>query len=125
MFIPQLQDQFQKYEANREKHRTTIEALEAAVAAHIAQPPSPPGSPRIPTRDYILEELEEPIVDMVRTHTKPLIETMRSQVEELLRIQNKEMYDLFSSKLTLTLRTVETISGRIGAPERPNTVVGP
>ncbi|KAF9464713.1 hypothetical protein BDZ94DRAFT_1190609 [Collybia nuda] len=120
-----FQDKLQRFEANREKHRMTIEALEAAVSAHVAQPPSPPGSPHMPTHDHILEELEDSVVDMVRAHTKPLIETMRSQVEDLLRIQNKEMYDIFSSKLTLTLRTMEAISGRIGVLERPSIVPGP
>ena len=108
-----MEKQFQDYVTEREKDRRTIEALQAALAAHIAQPPSPPSSPRIPTQSYVLDLIEEPLLDVVHTSVKPLIDDLRAEVEGMLRSQNTEIYETVWGKLSLTLRMVETISGRI------------
>jgi len=108
-----LEKQFQDYVTEREKDRRTIEALQAALAAHVAHPPSPPRSPRIPAQNYVLDLIEEPLLDVVHTNVKPLIDDLRAEVEGMLRNQNTEIYETLWGKLSLTLRMVETISGRI------------
>lgn len=79
----------------------------------MAHPPSPPRSPRIPTQDYVLNLIEEPLLEVVHTSVKPLIDDLRTDVEDMLRNQNTEMYETLWGKLSLTLRMVSTISGRI------------
>jgi hypothetical protein len=115
----------QGYEERREIARTETEALEAALAAHVAQPPSPPGSPWMPTRDYILAEIEAPVSDMVHSHVQPLIETLRADIQKLLGIQNQQLYENLWPKLSLTSQVVETLSRRIEPVNRQNVVPGP
>ena len=111
--ILQLERRFQNYVEEREKDRNAVEALKAALVAHVAHPPSPPRSPRIPTQDYILNFIEEPLLEVVHTNVKPLVDDLRSDVEHMLRNQNTELYETLWEKLSLTLRMVEAISGRI------------
>jgi hypothetical protein len=108
-----MEQRFQDCVEEREKNRNAIEALKAALAAHVAHPPSPPRSPRIPAQDYVLNVIEEPLLDVVHSSVKPLIEDLRSEVVDMLRNQNTEMYETLWGKLSVTLRLVETISGRI------------
>jgi len=75
-----MEQRFQEYVEEREKNRNAIEALKAALAAHVAHPPSPPRSPRIPAQDYVLNVIEEPLLDVVHSSVKPLIEALRSEV---------------------------------------------
>lgn len=107
-----LERRFKDYVEQREKDHRAIEALQAALAAHIAHP-SPPRSPCIPTEDYVLNIIEEPLLDVVHSTVKPLIDNLRTEVEDMLRNQNTEIYQTLWGKLSLTLRMVETISGRI------------
>jgi hypothetical protein len=109
----QLERRFQDYVAEREKDRRALEALQAALAAHVAHPPSPPRSLRMPTQDYVLNLIEEPLLEVVYAGVKPLIDSLRNDVEDMLVKQNTEMYETLWGKLSLTLRMVETISGRI------------
>jgi hypothetical protein len=52
-------------------------------------------------------------LEVVFTSVKPLIDDLRAEIENMLRSQNTEIYETLWGKLSLTLRMVETISGRI------------
>ncbi|RDB21045.1 hypothetical protein Hypma_011611 [Hypsizygus marmoreus] len=109
----QLQQQLQGYIQTRERDRSTITALEAALEAYVAQPPSPPVAPQSITPENLLHFVEEPLLDMVRANVQPVVQGLRDEVQEMLREQNQEMFKTLWGRLATTLRMVETISQRI------------
>jgi hypothetical protein len=112
-----MQQRLQGYAEAREKDLMEIAALNAALSAHIARPLSPPASPRIIPPEYILQVIEEPLLESVRSNIEPLIHELRTNIQDMLRTQNAEMYDTLWGKLSLTLRMVEAISARISQRE--------
>lgn len=80
------------------------------------------------THDQIIHLMDEPLLDIVRAHIRPLLEQLRNKVQEMLSTQNSEMYKVLWGKLSLTLRMVETISKRLeridqgSASAAPNVV---
>jgi len=112
-----MQQRLQAYADAREKDLKEIGALNAALSAHITRPPSPPASPRTLPPEYILQVIEEPLLESVRSNIEPLIHQLRGSIQDMLCTQNAEMYDTLWGKLSLTLRMVEAISARISQRE--------
>ncbi|KAG6818106.1 hypothetical protein H0H87_000011 [Tephrocybe sp. NHM501043] len=112
----EMQKKFQLFQESREKDRRTISALEQAIEAYtrVSAPSPVPGL----THDQLVELLEEPLQDSVRTQMQPLIEALRGQVQDMLKTQNAAMYKSLWSKLALTLRMVESISKRLERIDR-------
>ncbi|KAF8077937.1 hypothetical protein FPV67DRAFT_1463491 [Lyophyllum atratum] len=119
--VAQMQQQFQSYTDSREQDRKTVNALEATLQAYMNHPPSN-AVPSL-THDQLVVRMQEPLVDIVRATVRPLIETLRDQVQKMLNCQNQEMYKTLWSKLSLTLRMVETISQRIERAEQTGAKV--
>lgn len=57
--------------------------------------------------------IEDPLLEVIHSHLKPVVENLRSSVESTLNKQNVEMYESLWGKLSLTLSMVETISSRM------------
>ncbi|KAG5727973.1 hypothetical protein E4T56_gene19408 [Termitomyces sp. T112] len=116
----EMRDKFQKFEEQRQKDLKTIAALEEAVKMYTDHSPQPaiPGL----TQDQIIHLMDEPLIDIVRAHIRPLLEQLRNKVQDMLNMQNSEMYSALWGKLSLTLRMVETISKRL---ERVDQGSGP
>ncbi|KAH0583863.1 hypothetical protein H2248_009459 [Termitomyces sp. 'cryptogamus'] len=116
----EMRDKFQKFEEQRQKDLKTIVALEEAVKMYTDHSPQPaiPGL----TQDQIIHLMDEPLIDIVRAHIRPLLEQLRNKVQDMLNMQNSEMYSALWGKLSLTLRMVETISKRL---ERVDQGSGP
>jgi hypothetical protein len=96
-----------------ERDKKATEALSAALAVHLAHPPSPPPSPTSLPQEYILQILDEPIQDSVRAHIKHLLERLRTDVENMMRAKNDELYGTLWGKLTLTLKMVDAIARKV------------
>jgi hypothetical protein len=90
-----------------EDNKRETEALNAALAAHLANP-----FPMIP-QEYILNELEEPIQMSIRQHIQPLLNDLRSNVEALVQTQNQQLYGSLWAKVKITLRMVDAIARKV------------
>lgn len=90
----------------------TLTALNDALSAHTTRPPSPPASPRTLPPDYILQFIEEPLLESIRSNIEPLVEEFRSNIGEMLRAHSTEVYETLWAKLGLTMRLVETVSAQ-------------
>ncbi|KII88492.1 hypothetical protein PLICRDRAFT_161638 [Plicaturopsis crispa FD-325 SS-3] len=107
----ELEKALQEFQEAHEKQRAEMNTISAALAAHLARPPSPPTSPISP--EYILQAIEQPLTDSVHAHVQPLIDNLREQIGELLKARNAETYATLWNKLTMTLRVMETLSARV------------
>jgi hypothetical protein len=93
--------------------KKATEALSAALTAHLNRPPSPPSSPAVIPQEYILQILDEPIQDSVRAHIKQLLNRLRTDVENMMRTKNEELYGTLWGKLALTLRMVDAVARKV------------
>lgn len=96
-----------------ERDKKAAEALSAALAVQIANPPQPAPSPTALPQEYILQILDEPIQDSVRAHIKHLLNRLRADVENTMRTKNEELYGTLWGRLTLTLKMVDTIARKV------------
>lgn len=62
---------------------------------------------------YLLETLREPLLDSVRNEMRPLVEQMRSNVEELVAEKNKLVFEATWTKMAQTLHVLMKIKDRL------------
>jgi hypothetical protein len=111
--------QIKEYAKAHEKNMKEIRALNAAVSAHLARPPSPPPLPIHIPPDFVIQSVEATLLDSARATVQPLVDDVLKHVEETLHAQHTELYDTLWAKLDLTLQMVEAISERIGGVDLP------
>jgi hypothetical protein len=95
-----------------ERDKKAADALGAALAAHLANPPPLPPPTTIP-QEYILQILDEPIQDAVRSHIKHLLDRLRTDVATLMRTKNEELHTTLWGKVTMTLKMVDAIARKV------------
>ena len=109
-----MERRLKEYISTREANVHIIQTFEQALNAYIAQPPSPPSTPlNLPPFEYILQSLEEPMVQSVRTHVIHVVEELRKDLENMVRTQNAELYSTLWNKITVTLKVLDMIQSRI------------
>jgi len=109
-----VERRLKEYISTREANVHIIQTFEQALNAYIAQPPSPPSTPlNLPPFEYILQSLEEPMVQSVRTHVIHVVEELRKDLENMVRTQNAELYSTLWNKITVTLKVLDMIQSRI------------
>lgn len=86
------------------------DALNAALAAYLACPPSPPP---IPPQEYILQLLNSPIQEAIRAHLRPILDSFRTDVETMMKAHNQEVYGTLWAKVKLTLRMIDAIARKV------------
>jgi len=96
-----------------DRDKKAAQALSAALAAHLANPPTPAASPTSLPQEYILQILDEPIQDSVRAHIKQLLNRLRTDVENMMRTKNDELYGALWGRLTLTMKMVDAIARKV------------
>lgn len=101
----------------QEKNKREITALSAALSAHIARPETPPPSPQLLPVELVLQAVEAPLLHSVRRSVTSLMETLRSDIATMLQERNAEMYQSLWSRLSLTLRVVESLKEQIDREE--------
>ncbi|KAF8163749.1 hypothetical protein B0H34DRAFT_696674 [Crassisporium funariophilum] len=111
--VLQVEQRLQEYTSTRETNARTIQTFQAALAAYTSRPPSPPASPRMPSSTYILQSLEEPLVQAMRSNIMPVVEEVRGQMEKLVQAQSEELYKTLWGRINMTLKVLETIQSKI------------
>lgn len=93
-----------------------MEALNAALQAYIARPPSPPPvlppvplPPTPPDLQTIVETVRPRVIQSVRENIIPMLEELKESVQAMTTKQNMQMAQNVMNKLQLTLKTVEVI----------------
>ena len=113
IFLDQAQRQLSECKINQTENTRKIETLKLAVKAYLSRPASPPPTPTIPPPAFVLQVLEEPLTQAVRTTVQPLIEELRNDVEKLVKANNSELYSTVWEKLSHPLRVLELIRARV------------
>lgn len=110
-----MERRLQEYISKRDANVHVIQTFEKALNAYTSRPPSPPATPlnMIPSFDYIIESLEEPMKESLRSFLVPAIEDLRKDVEDMVRTQNEELYSTLWNKMTVTLKVLEMIQSKI------------
>jgi hypothetical protein len=114
--MTQLEQKVYQITQGRNQFVTAVEALKAAHAAHVARPASPPVSPTLPQIDFIVQTIQDPLLEAARSAIKPMLSSMRDNIQALLEERNTEMYQMLWKKLSLTLKLVEALSARLTPP---------
>ncbi|KJA24239.1 hypothetical protein HYPSUDRAFT_65728 [Hypholoma sublateritium FD-334 SS-4] len=109
----QLEERLQGYIATQKTTSATLDTLRTALKAYTTRPPSPPMSPAPVAAPYLLETLREPLLDAVRNEMRPLVEQMRTNVEELVAEKNKLVFEATWTKLGQTLHVLMKIKDRL------------
>ncbi|KAF8967279.1 hypothetical protein BDZ97DRAFT_544160 [Flammula alnicola] len=115
--VLQIEQRLQTYTAAQQSSSDTLDTLKAALKAYTARPPSPPLSPKLPSPSYLLQSLEEPLIDALRMSIRPLVEEVRGDVETVMGNKNRELYTTVWPKIEYTLKILDTIQRRIEAGE--------
>lgn len=111
--MAQLEQKVYQITQGRSQFVTAVEALNAAHAAHVARPASPPLPPTLPQIDFIVQSIQDSFLEQARAAIKPMLDSMRENIQTLLQERNTEMYQTLWKRLSLTLKLVETISARL------------
>ncbi|KAF8963252.1 hypothetical protein BDZ97DRAFT_1040158 [Flammula alnicola] len=113
--VLQIEQRLQAYTAAQQSSSNTLDTLKTALKAYTTRPPSPPLSPKLPSPSYLLQSLEEPLIDALRTSIRPLVEEVRGDVEAVVENKNRELYTTVWPKIEYTLKILDTIQRRIEA----------
>ncbi|KAF8958038.1 hypothetical protein BDZ97DRAFT_73745 [Flammula alnicola] len=113
--VLQIEKRLQAYTAAQQSSSGTLDTLKTALKAYTTRPPSPPLSPKLPSPSYLLQSLEEPLIDALRTSIRPLVEEVRGDVEAVVENKNRELYTTVWPKIEYTLKILDTIQRRIEA----------
>jgi hypothetical protein len=109
-----VERRLEEYISTRDENVRIIQTFENALNAYISQPPSPPATPlNLPPFDYIFQSLEEPMVQSIRSQLVLAVEELRTDVENMVRTQNAELYSTLWNKITVTLKVLDMIQSRI------------
>lgn len=104
-------------EERQAANQKAIEALKADITTLESQPP-----PSIPI-EYIIDSVEEPIQDMLRTHIAPIINGFQREMKEMLHSRSAN-YDTLWAKLAVTQKMVNAIAHQVNR-EQAGQVDGP
>ena len=111
--MAQLEQKAYQITQGRSQFVTAVEALKAAHAAHVARPPSPPLPPTLPQIDFIVQSIQDSFLEQARAAIKPMLNSVRENIQALLEERNAEMYQTLWKRLSLVLKLVDTISARL------------
>lgn len=75
-------------------------------------------SPKVPAPSYLLQSLEQPLVDSLRASIQPLIQQLRTDVETLVQEKNAQLFSTVWEKISHTLKVLGLIQQRMAA-DRP------
>lgn len=122
-----MERRLQEFISTREANVHVIQTFEKALNAYTSRLPSPPATPlhAIPPFDYIVQSLEEPMIQAIRSNLVPAIEDLRKDVEDMVRTQNAELYSTLWNKITVTLKVLEMIQSKINQGDiEPQSLAG-
>ncbi|KAF8802892.1 hypothetical protein BYT27DRAFT_7341139 [Phlegmacium glaucopus] len=113
--VLEVEQRLREYISTRQANVHLIQTFEKALNAYTSRPPSPPATPlnAIPSFDYILQSLEEPMVQALRSHITPAIEDLRNDVGNMVRTQNAELYSTLWDKISVTLKVLGMIQSKL------------
>ncbi|KAK2466908.1 hypothetical protein APHAL10511_001166 [Amanita phalloides] len=114
--ITQLEEKVQQMSEGRSQSVKAIEALRAAHAAHVSRPAPPLIAPTLPQIGYVVESVQDPLMEAARAAIKPMLTSMRENIQALLQERNTEMYQTLWKRLSLTLKLVDVLSARLTPP---------
>ncbi|KIM48569.1 hypothetical protein M413DRAFT_81422 [Hebeloma cylindrosporum] len=111
--LEEAQRQLMESKSIQRENSEKIATLKLAVQAYVARPASPPPTPTLPPPSFVLQALEEPLTQAVRTSVQPLVEELRNDVERLVKANNSELYSTVWEKVSHPLRVLELIRARV------------
>ena len=100
-----------------ERGRKRTEALNAALSAHLARPPSPTPAPPLESAS-ILAALEIPIHESVLNQVNPLLDKLYSSITDHVNAKNQELNASLWPKLQMTLKMVNAIAKKVEQENR-------
>lgn len=93
-----------KVEEFQSNQHAQIQAIQAALAAHMSQPP-PQNLPTAPTyplnSEVVIETLEGLLEDSIRRKVLPSLQEMQTTVEGAVKQRNEELQQMFGKKFEL------------------------
>lgn len=114
----QWEEMFKQQHEARERSHRAIDELEAMIQAHIQRPLSPPVTPRLPPPEMLINALEIPLLEKLRTSVQPLLEDFRAEIENTLQTRNSEVAEQIWSRLSLTKQVITALSSVIRVPNQ-------
>jgi hypothetical protein len=72
-------------------------------------------SPRVAAPSYLLQSLEQPLVDSLRASIQPLMLQLRKDIETLVQEKNAQLFSTVWEKISQTLKVLSLIQQRMDA----------
>ena len=122
-----VNDRLQSYIRQRESNVRTMETLEAALKAYLSSlsQPSPPSTPSdeavAPTSAYILSQLEEPILQVIRQHIQPMLAQSRVDTETLVREKNTELVKKIWPRMESVSKLLVVVADKLDEENMPTS----
>ncbi|KAF8171671.1 hypothetical protein BJ912DRAFT_118800 [Pholiota molesta] len=111
----ELDKRLNGYIVAQQANTATLETLSVALKAYTTRPPSPPMSPRVAAPSYLLQSLEQPLVDSLRASIQPLMQQLRGDIEKLVQEKNAQLFSTVWEKISQTLKVLSLIQQRMDA----------
>lgn len=108
---------YKQLQEEMERSRKRTEALNAALSAHLARPPSPTPAPALESAS-ILAALEIPIHESVLNQVNPLLDKLYSSITDHVNAKNQELNASLWPKLQMTLKMVNAIAKKVEQENR-------
>lgn len=113
--VAELEQRIERVTQERSHFVKAVEALKVAHDAYLARPKSPPVSPSLPHTDLIIQSVQDPLIEAVRSAIKPMLISTRENIQALLQERNAEIYETLWRRLSLTLKLVDVLSARLAS----------
>ncbi|TFK17841.1 hypothetical protein FA15DRAFT_675749 [Coprinopsis marcescibilis] len=109
----EIQQKYERLQAQQEEDSQRLAVLEQALKAHLSMPVTPPASPPMPNVDFILENIEEPIMDVLRDAAQPIVEEFRGGVQNKWESDVGKVYGGVYEKVKGTMNVLDLIQERV------------
>ncbi|KAF4603651.1 hypothetical protein EYR38_004065 [Pleurotus pulmonarius] len=94
-----------KAEEVQSNHFAQIQAIQAALAAHMSQPPPPQNVPTTPTyplnSEIVVDTLEGLLENSIRRKVLPSLQEMQKTIEDAVKQRNEELQQVFGKRFEL------------------------
>ncbi|CAL1705035.1 unnamed protein product [Somion occarium] len=93
-----------------ERNQAELKSLSAAVSAYLSRSAETPSAPSLPSKEELMFSSYPIILQAIQEDLKPTIAELQNHIQNMLQAHSEELSTTVMSKLSMTLKTVETFS---------------
>lgn len=110
-----VEQRLNSYTAAQQANTATLESLRATLNTYTTRSPLSSMSPEVPAASYLIESLEQPLIESLRVTIRPVLQELRGDVEQLVKEKNGQLFATVWQKISQTLSVLSLIHKRLEA----------